>query len=146
MVLLTDTHQSLCAGMGRWGGADPVVSGLAAVLLGTCALPSAHEPGAPAGGAANGAVLDAIAAQLGIGAYFSCIAALRDTPAFAAAAAAQAPPQPLTRESAAAATALVDGSSDDENEGVDCCIPSLDSHAIPSRYRYAQQGGLAGGR
>ncbi len=139
-------HQGLCAGMGRWGGGDPVVSGLAAVLLGTCALPSAHEPGAPAGGAANAAVLDAIAAQVGIGAYFSCIAALRDTPAFAAAAAAQALPQPLTRESAAAATALVDGSSDDDDEGADCCIPNLNLHATPSQYKYAQQGGLANGR
>jgi len=104
-----------CATPCRVGDADPVIQGLAAVLVGTCAL-APSGPDMPAAGIAGwAAVLEAVAGQVGLGPLFSCIAGLRDTPAYAAAAVAQALPQPLTRASAAAAA--VYASSDDEGTG-----------------------------
>ena len=106
-----------CALPCRVGNADPIIQGLAAVLLGTCAL-APSELDMPAAGIAGGAaVLEAVAGQVGLGPLFSCIAGLRDTPAYAAAAVAQALPQPLTRESAAAAAADAGSSSDDDGSG-----------------------------
>ena len=99
----------------RVSNTDSVTCGLAAVLLGACAMPTTDEQ--PAGEPANPAVLDAIAAGVGMGALFASIAALRASPAFLAAAAAQALPRPLTRESAAAATAHSDEGSEDDSDG-----------------------------
>ena len=107
-----------CATPCRVSNADPVIQGLAAVLVGTCAL-APSGPDMPAAGIAGGAaVLEAVAGQVGLGPLFSCIAGLRDTPAYAAAAVAQALPQPLTRASAAAAAADAGSSSDEEGTGV----------------------------
>ena len=99
----------------RVSNTDTVTCGLAAVLLGACAMPTTDEQ--PASEPANPAVLDAIAARVGMGAFFASIAALRASPAFLAAAAAQALPRPLTRESAAAATAHSDEGSEDDSDG-----------------------------
>ena len=111
----------------RVSNTDAVTCGLAAVLLGACALPTADEQ--PADEPANPAVLEAVAAGVGMGAFFASIAALRASPAFAAAAAAQALPRPLTRESAAAATAHSDAGSEDDSDGARLACPARAGYA-----------------
>ena len=86
------------------------------------AAPDGHAAPQP------GLVLDLIVAQIGLGAYFGCLAALRASPLFVAAGAALNRPRPVTRASAAPSPAGDEGAKAEAEAGL-ATLPLTHAHA-----------------